>query len=65
LGAKEAVSIDGGYDYFDWVGWPEGASGQDVGAGLYVVGANVGVAVTNTGIAIANGASAAWDWVTS
>jgi len=65
LSAKEAQNIDGGYDYLDWVSWPAGASGQDVGAGLYVLGANAVVAVANTGIAIANGVSAVWDWATS
>ena len=54
LNAKEVVSIDGGYEYIDWVSWPSGASGNNVGAGLYVAEANICVGIANAGIWIAN-----------
>ena len=65
LSSLEIENINGGIDYIDWVSWPEGASGQNVGAGLYVLAANVVVGVANAGIAVANGISDLWDWATS
>jgi hypothetical protein len=64
LKAFEMENINGGIDYIDFVSWPEGASGQSVGAGLFVAGANVLIGVANAGIAVANGVSALWSWAT-
>ena len=64
LSAFEMENINGGIDYIDFVSWPEGASGQSPGAGLYVLAANVVVGVANAGIAVANGVSALWSWAT-